>query len=137
LAEIDELQRNLSNTEMYIDIEQKAEEFQKKLVNVLTKAGFHVSPRAEGFAFFPGEEQGWKSLPSIRLTRAGNVLVLRIHATDMLTASNASAVSSSPADIYRRLIVGLEQARALFHEYKKKASYVSISPNPVEPALDT
>ena len=132
MVEAEELQRKLNSSEMYIDIGGKAEEFQRKIVNLLTKLGFQASLRAEGIAFFPGEEQGWKGLPSIRLTRTGSVLIMRVHATDTLTELNASAVSSTPDDVYRRTMNGLVQAKKLYEEYGKKASYVSVSPDLTE-----
>ena len=137
MVEVEELQRRLNSAEMYIDAGRKTEEFQRKLVSLLTEFGFEASPRAEGFAFFPGEEQAWKGLPSIRLTRAGTVLAVRVHATDTLTALNASAVSSTPVDIYRRIMDGLVQAGKLYRDYGRKAAYVSVSPNLVERAENT
>ena len=112
---------------MYIDIGNKAGQFQTKIVTLLTKLGFEASPRAEGFAFFPGKEDGWKRLPSIRLTRAGSVLTLRVHASDTLTTNNVSAVSSSPDDVYQRIMLGMIEAGKLYEEYGKKASYVSVT----------
>jgi hypothetical protein len=124
----------LNSAEMYIDIGGKVEEFQRKLVRLLTEFGFQPSLRAEGFAFFPGEEQSWKGLPSIRLTRSGSVVAMRVHASDTLTALNASAVGSTPVDVYRLIMNGLVQAGKLFEEYGKKAAYVSVSPNLIERA---
>ena len=131
MIEVEELQRKLNNVEMYIDI-RKAEEFQRKIASLLTEFGFHASLRAEGFAFFPGEEQAWKGLPSIRLTRNGSVLIMRVHASDTLTALNANAVSSTPDNVYRRIMDGLVQAKKLYQEYGKKATYVSVSPDLIE-----
>ena len=132
LVEVEELQQKLNSTDMYIDIGGKADEFQKKLVNVLSKLGFQASIRAEGFAFFPGKEQDWKGLPSIRMARNGNVLTMRVHASDTLTDVNARAVGSTPIDVYRRLVNGLLEAGRLYEEYGKKAAYASVSPNLVE-----
>ena len=132
LVEVEELQQKLNSTDMYIDIGGKADEFQKKLVNVLSKLGFQASIRAEGFAFFPGEELGWKGLPSLRMTRNGSVLTTKVHASDMLTDGNARAVGSTPIDVYRRLVDGLVEAGKLYEMYSKKATYASITPNPVE-----
>ena len=128
MVEVEELQDKLNSASMYIDVGEKAGEFQKKTVALLTKLGFHASPRAEGFAFFPGEEHGWKGLPSIRLTRAGGVLTIRVHASDTLTVLNAGAVGSTPLEVYQRIIDGMVGAGKLYSEYGKKAAYVSISP---------
>jgi hypothetical protein len=133
LVEVEELQRKLNSPELYIDIGGKVEELQRKLVNLLTKFGFQTSLRAEGLAFFPGNEQSWKGLPSIRLTRAGTVLVMRVHASDTLTTLNASTVNSTPVDVYRRIMNGLVQAGKLYQEYGRKATYVSVSPDLIEP----
>jgi len=127
LIEVEELQQKLNSVHMYIDIGEKAREFQTKIVTLLTKLGFQASPRAEGFAFFPGDEQGWKRLPSIRLTRAGGVLITTVHASDALTTYNAAAVSSTPVDIYQRIMNGIVEAGKLYEEYGKKAAYVSVS----------
>jgi len=132
LVEVEQLERKLNSVDMYIDIGGKAEEFQRKTVSLLTKLGFTASPRAEGLAFFLGEEQEWKELPSIRLTRTGSVLTMRVHASDTLTMLNAEAVSSTPDDVYRRIMNGLVQAGKLYEEYRKKAAYVYVSPDLVE-----
>jgi len=132
LVEVEQLERKLNSVDMYIDIGGKAEEFQRKIVSLLTKLGFTASPRAEGLAFFLGEEQGWKELPSIRLTRTGSVLTMRVHASDTLTILSAGAVSSTPDDVYRRIMNGLVQAGKLYEEYGKKAAYVAVSPGLVE-----
>jgi hypothetical protein len=132
LVEVEELQAKLIGAEMYIDIEEKAEEFQRKIVSLLTKLGFQASPRAEGFAFFPGEEPGWKGLPSIRLTRTRGVLTMGVHASDTLTALNAGAVNSTPVDVYQRIMNGMVQAGKLYEEYGKKATHMSVSPGPVQ-----
>jgi hypothetical protein len=128
LVEVEELQGKLIGAEMYIDIGEKAEEFQRKILSLLTKLGFQASPRAEGFAFFPGEEPGWKGLPSIRLTRTRSVLTMRVHASDTLTALNASAVNSTPVAVYERIMSGMVQAGKLYEEYGKKATHMSLSP---------
>jgi hypothetical protein len=133
LVEIEELQGKLIGVEMYIDIGEKAEEFQKKIVSVLTKLGFEASPRAEGFAFFPGAEPGWKGLPSIRLTRTRSVLTMMVHASDTLTARNAGAVNSTPVDVYQRIMNGMLQAEKLYEQYGKKAAHMSMSPSLVQP----
>jgi hypothetical protein len=127
LVEVEELQAELIGLEMYIDIGEKAEEFQKKIVSLLTKLGFQVSPRAEGFAFFPGKEPGWKGLPSIRLTRTRSVLTMTVHASDTLTALNAGVVNSTPVDVYQRIMNGMVQAGKLYEEYGKKAAHMSVS----------
>jgi hypothetical protein len=132
LVEIEELQGKLNSADMYIDIGAKAEEFQRKIVSLLTKLGFQASLRAEGFAFFLGEEPGWKWLPSIRVTRTGSVLTVRVHASDTLTALNAGAVSSTPVDVYERIMNAMVQAGKLYEEYGKKAVHVSISPGLLE-----
>jgi len=132
LVEVEELQRKLNSVEMYIDIGGKAEEFQRKLVRRLTELGFQTSLRAEGFAFFPGEEPGWKGLPSIRLTRVGSVLTLGVHAGDTLTTFNASTVNSTPIAVYQRIMDALMQARNMYEEYGRKAAYVSVSLDLVE-----
>lgn len=132
MVEVEELQRRLNDPELYIDIGGKAEEFQGKLVSLLTEFGFQISLRAEGLAFFPGKEQGWKGLPSIRLTRAGTVLVMRVHASDTLTTLNAAAVRSTPVEVYRRIMNGLVQAGKLYREYGTKAAYVSVSPDLIQ-----
>jgi len=137
VLDVEELQRRLNSAEMYIDTGGKTEEFQRKLVSLLTEFGFQAARRAEGFAFFPGEEQAWKGLPSIRLTRAGTVLAMRVHATDTLTTLNASAVNSTPVDVYRRIMKGLVQAAKLYEEYGRKAAYVSVSANLIEHAEST
>jgi hypothetical protein len=112
---------------MYIDIGGKAEEFQSKIVSVLTKLGFQASLRAEGFAFFPGEEHSWTGLPSIRLTRAGGVLITMVHASDALTTDNAAAVNSTPLDVYQRIMNGILGTEKLYQEYGKKAAYISVN----------
>ena len=127
MAEVEELQQKLNSVQMYIDVGGKAEQFQSKLVDALTKLGFQASPRAEGFAFFPGAEDGWKRLPSIRLTRAEGGLTMRVHASDTLTAFNTSTVSSTPNDVYQRLMSGIVEAEKLYNEYGKKAGYVSVT----------
>ena len=129
MGEEEELQQKLNSADVYIDVGGKADEFQKKLVNILSKLGFQPSIRAEGLAFFPGKEQGWKGLPSIRMTRNGSVLVMKIHASDTLNAVNARAVGSTPIDVYRRLVSGLVESGRLYEEYSKKAAYASVSPN--------
>jgi hypothetical protein len=130
LVEVEELQQKLNSVQMYIDVGGKAEQFQTKMVTVLAKIGFQASPRAEGLAFFPGEEDGWKRLPSIRLTRAEGALTMRVHASDTLTAYNAGAVSSTPNDVYQRIMSGIVEAEKLYNEYGKKASYVSVVTKP-------
>jgi len=132
LVEVEELQRKLLSADMYIDVGGKAEEFQRKVVSLFSKLDFQASPRAEGFAFFPGEEQGWKGLPSIRLTRNGGILTLKVHASDTLTAHNAGAVSSTPVVVYQRIMDGLVRAGKLYEEYGRKAAYVSVTLGPVE-----
>jgi hypothetical protein len=127
LAEVEELQQKLNSVQMSIDIGGKAEQFETRMVGVLTKLGFQASPRAEGFAFFPGAEDGWKRLPSIRLTKAESVLTMRVHASDTLTTFNTSAVSSTPNDVYQRIMSGIVEAEKLYNEYGKKASYMSIT----------
>ena len=126
---MEDLQRKLIGAEMYIDVGGKAEEFQKKIVSVLTKLGFQASPRAEGFAFFPGEELGWRRLPSIRLARTQGVLTMMVHASDTLTALNAGAVNSTPVAVYERIMNGMVQAGKLYEEYGKKAAHMSLSPS--------
>ena len=124
MVEVEELQGKLIGAEMYIDIGEKAEELQRKIVSLLTKLGFQASPRAEGFAFFPGEESGWKGLPSIRLTRTRSVLTMMVHASDTLTAINAGAVNSTPVDVYQRIMNGMVQVGKLYEEYGKKAAHM-------------
>jgi len=126
LVEVEELQGKLIGAEMYIDVGEKAEEFQEKIISLFTKLGFQASRRAEGFAFFPGEEPGWKGLPSIRLTRTRSVLTMRVHASDTLTALNAGAVNSTPVDVYQRIVNGMEQAGKLYEQYATKSTYVSV-----------
>ena len=121
MVEVDELQGKLIGTELYIDVGEKAEEFQGKIISILTELGLQASPRAEGFAFFLGEEPGWKGLPSIRLTRTRGVFTMRIHASDTLTALNAGAVNSTPVDVYQRIMNGIVQARKLFVEHGMRA----------------
>ena len=128
MVEVEELQGKLIDAEMYIDMGKKAEEFQRKILSALTKLGFQASPRAEGFAFFPGDEPGWKGLPSIRLTRNRSVLTMMVHASDTLTALNAGAVNSTPVDVYERIMNGMLQAEKLYEEYGKKAAHMSVSP---------
>jgi len=111
---------------MYIDIGKAAEQFQTKMITLLTKLGFQASLRAEGFAFFPGKEDGWKALPSIRLTRAEGVLTTRVHASDMLTMNNARAINATPEEAYQRIMRGIVEAKRLYDEYGKKATYVSV-----------
>ena len=129
MAEVEDLQRKLISAEMYIDVGGKAEEFQKKIVGVLTKLGFQASPRAEGFAFFPGEELSWRRLPSIRLTRTQGVLTMMVHASDTLTTINAGLVNSTPVAVYERIMNGMVQAGKLYQEYGKKAAHMSLSPS--------
>lgn len=132
MVEVEELQGKLNSVDMYIDVGGKAEEFQRKLISLLTEFGFQSSLRAEGFAFFPGEEHAWKGLPSIRLTRTGSILTMKVHASDTLTVLNARAVNSTPIDVYRRIMNGLVQAAKLYEEYGRKAAYVSVSPDLIE-----
>jgi hypothetical protein len=132
LVEVEELQGKLIDAEMYIDVGGKAEEFQRKIVSLLTRLGFQASPRAEGFAFFPGGEPGWRRLPSIRLTRTQSVLTMMVHASDTLTAFNAGAVNSTPVDVYERIMNGMVQAGKLYEEYGKKAAHMSVSPGLVQ-----
>jgi hypothetical protein len=127
LVEVEELQQKLNSVQMYIDIGGKAEQFQTKMVTLLAKLGFQASPRAEGFAFFPGEEEGWKRLPSIRLTRAEGALTMRVHASDTLTTYNTSAVNSTPDDVYQRIMSGIVEAEKLYNEYGKKGTYMSVT----------
>ena len=127
MVEVEELQEKLNRAQMYIDIGNKAGEFQRKIVNLFTKLGFQASPRAEGFAFFPGVEEAWKRLPSIRLTRAGSVVTIRVHASDALTTINVGAVRSTPDDVYQRIMLGMVEAGKLYKELGKKASYVSVT----------
>jgi hypothetical protein len=127
LVEVVELQGKLNSAGMYIDIGGKADEFQRKIVSLLTEFGFQASPRAEGFAFFAGEEPSWKWLPSIRLTRSGSVLTMKVHASDTLTALNAGAVNSTPVDVYQRIMNGMVQAGKLYEEYGKKAAHMFVS----------
>ena len=127
LAAAEELQQKLNSVHMHIDVGGKGGQFQTEIITVLEKLGFKASPRAEGIAFFPGEEEGWKRLPSIRLTRAESGLIVRVHASDTLTASNSSAVHSTPADVYQRIMGGVVEAEKLYNAYGKKASYVSIT----------
>ena len=121
MVEVEQLQGKLIGTELYVDVGEKAEEFQGKIISILTKLGLQASPRAEGFAFFLGEEPGWKRLPSIRLTRTRGVFTVMIHASDTLTALNAGAVNSTPIDVYERIMNGIVQARKLYEEYGMKA----------------
>ena len=132
MAEVEDLQGKLIGAEMYIDVGGRADEFQKKIVHLLTKLGFQASPRAEGFAFFPGEELGWRRLPSIRLTRTQGVLTMMVHASDTLTALNADLVNSTPVAVYERIMNGMVQAGRLYEEYGKKATHMSISPGLVQ-----
>jgi len=125
-VQVEELQDKLSSVQMYIDIGGKAEQFQRKMITLLVKLGFQASPRAEGFAFFPGEEEGWRRLPSIRLTRAEGVLTMMVHATDTLSTYNAGAVNSTPDDVYQRIMRGIVEAEKLYNEYGKKAAYVHV-----------
>jgi len=128
LVEVEEeLQQKLNSVQLYIDIGGKAEQFQTKMVALLAKLGFQASPRAEGFAFFPGGEDGWKRLPSIRLTRAEGALTMRIHASDTLTTHNASAVNSTPDNVYQRIMSGIVEAEKLYSEYGKKGTYMSVT----------
>ena len=129
MVEVDELQQKLNTVELYIDIGGKSEEFQKKLVNTLTGFGFQASPRAEGYAFFPGDELGWKGLPSLRLTIVGTVFAIRIHASDTLTKVNASMVNATPDDVYRRIMGALVQAKKVYEEYGRKAACVFVGLN--------
>jgi uncharacterized protein YehS (DUF1456 family) len=110
LVTVEELQQKLNSVHMHIDVGGKGGQFQTEMVTLLAKLGFKASPRAEGIAFFPGEEDGWKRLPSIRLTRAESGLIVRVHASDTLTTSNASAVDSAPADVYQRIMDGIVEA---------------------------
>jgi hypothetical protein len=126
LVEVEELQGKLNSVHLYIDIGKAAEQFQAKMITLLTKLGFQVSLRAEGFAFFPGKEEGWKSLPSIRLTRAEGVLTTRVHASDMLTTNNARAINATPEEAYQRIMSGIVEVKKLYDEYAKKATYVSV-----------
>ena len=127
MVEEEELQKKLNNVQMYIDAGGKAGQFQTKMGTLLAKLGFHASPRAEGFAFFVGEEDGWKRLPNIRLTRAEGALTMSVHASDTLTTYNAGAVNSTPLDVYQRIMRGIVQAEKLYNEYGKKGTYVSVT----------
>jgi hypothetical protein len=126
LVEVEELQQKLNSVHMCIDVGGKAGQFQAKMVTFLEKLGFQASVRAEGFAFFPGKEEGWKRLPSIRLTRTEGVLTVNVHASDTLTTYNAGAVNSTPDEVYQRIMLGMVEAEKLYNEYGKKASYVSV-----------
>ena len=127
LVAVEELQEKLNSVHMYIDVRGKGEQFQTRMVALLAKLGFQGSPRAEGFAFFPGEQEGWKRLPSIRLTRAESVVTMMVHASDMLTTYNASAVNSTPDEVYQRIMAGIVEAEKLCNEYGKKDTDVSIT----------
>jgi hypothetical protein len=127
LVEVEELQQKLNSIQMYIDTGGKAAQFQTRMVALLAKLGFQASLRAEGFAFFLGEEEGWKRLPSIRLTRAEGALTMRVHASDTLTTYNAGAVDSTPDEVYQRIMRGIVEAENLYNEYGKKAAYVSVT----------
>ena len=127
MVAVEELQEKLNSVHMYIDVGGESGQFQTKMVTLLAKLGFHASPRAEGLAFFPGEEEGWKRLPSIRLTRAESAITVMVHASDTLTTYNASAVNSTPNDVYQRIMAGIVEAEKLYNEYGKKASDVSIT----------
>jgi hypothetical protein len=127
LVEEEELQEKLNNVQMFIDVGGKAEQFETKMCTLLAKLGFQASPRAEGFAFFLGQEEGWKMLPSIRLTRAEGALTMMVHASDTLTAYNAGAVNSTPDDVYQRIMRGIVEAEKLYNEYGKKGAYVSVT----------
>ena len=124
---VEELQQKLNSVHMYIDVGRRGGQFQTRMVTLLAALGFQRSPRAEGFAFFPGEQEGWKRLPSIRLTRAESAFTMMVHASDTLTSDNASAVYSTPADVYRRIMHGIVEAEKLYNEYGKKATHVSIT----------
>jgi hypothetical protein len=126
LVEVEELQQRLNSVQMYIDVGGKAGQFQTKMIAFLAKLGFQASPRAEGFAFFPGDEEGWKRLPSIRLTKAEGVLTVKVHASDTLTIHNTAAVNFTPDEVYQRIMLGIVEAEKLYNEYSKKASYVSV-----------
>lgn len=112
---------------MSIDVGGKAEELQTKIIDCLTKLGFLAHRRAEGFAFFPGEEQGWLWLPNIRLARTAGTVTIMIHASDALTTENAAAVRSTAAQVYELIIKGVTETGKLYEKYGKKASYVSIN----------
>jgi hypothetical protein len=127
LVAVEELQQKLNSVHMYIDVGRKGGQFQTEMITLLAKLGFDASPRAEGFAFFPGDEEGWKRLPSLRLTRAENTFTMRIHASDTLTTYNANAVYSTPADVYERIMHGIVEAEKLYNEYGKKATHVSVT----------
>jgi hypothetical protein len=127
LVAVEELQQKLNGVHMCIDVGGKREQFQTEMVALLAKLGFQASPRAEGFAFFPGEEEGWRRLPSIRLTRSEGALTVMVHASDTLTTNNASAVFCTPVDVYQRIMHGIVEAEKLYNKYGKKAAYVSIT----------
>ena len=127
VAEEEELQQKLNSVHMYIDVGRKAELFQTNMVSLLAKLGFHASPRAEGFAFFPGKEEGWKQLPSIRLTRAESAFSVTVHSSDNLTTYNASAVHSTPAGVYDQVMRGVGEIEKLYKEYGKKAAHLSVT----------
>ena len=130
MGAVEELQEKLNSVRLYIDVGGKSEQFQTEMVTLLAQLGFQASPRVEGFAFFPGEEEGWKRLPSIRLTRARNALTMSVHASDTLTTYNASAVYSTPTDVYQRIMHGILEAEKLYSEYGKKATFVSVTKPP-------
>ena len=123
----EELQQKLNDVHMYIDVGRKGAVFQTEMVTLLARLGFQVSPRAEGFAFFPGKEEGWKRLPSIRLTRMESAFTVTVHASDNLTTYNASAVHSTPADVYQRIMQGVVEAEKLYNEYGKKSTQISVT----------
>jgi hypothetical protein len=52
---------------------------------------------------------------------------MMVHASDTLTTDNASAVYSTPADVYQRIMHGIVEAEKLYNEYGKKATHVSIT----------
>jgi hypothetical protein len=126
LVEVEQLQQKLNTVQMYIST-KGAGQFQTKMVALFAKLGFHASPRAEGFAFFPGQEEGWKGLPSIRLTKTEGALIMSVHASDTLTARNAAAVNSTPDDVYQRIMHGIVEAEKLYNEYGKRAGYASVT----------
>jgi len=127
LAAVEELQEKLNSVRLYIDVGGRSGQFQTEMVTLLTQLGFQASHRVEGFAFFPGGDEGWKRLPSIRLTKARNVLTMSVHASDTLTTYNTAAVSSTPADVYQRIMHGILEAEKLYNEYGKKATFVSVT----------
>ena len=125
---LERMQQSLNEIYLYIELRgDKAKKLEEQIFSRLSQLGFYQSRRAEGYAFFVNEAAALRSLPNIRLSISGNILITRTHMVSGLREENTSAIGLSVEEVYDRIVKGVEEIARVYDKFKQWAEFLIIN----------